>query len=120
MRQPTSREIALIQKLLEAGYAKGLPQVSEWEFAEIQPMNNDDTILRFRVSPGNRTLPGTAENYIYVPVEASALDDDGCIIHVLLHLRGGKLYELEYLRERPGPIRQWPRAEDLFNFLVQN
>jgi hypothetical protein len=120
MRRLTSREIALIRKLLDAGYAKGLTHVSEWKRAKVQPMNNDDTILRFCISSATAPLSIAAEPYNSVPVEASALDADGCIIHVLLHVRGGKLYELEYLREQPGPVQHWPRAEDLFDFLVQN
>ena len=55
----------------------------------------------------------TAEVRYAVPVEASGDDSDGISIHFLLHVRHGRVHELEIYKDDGSPIRRWPRVDDL-------
>jgi hypothetical protein len=48
-----------------------------------------------------------------VPVEAELVDEDGVIVHVLLHVVDGFLNELEVYREDSAPVRRVIRPEEL-------
>ncbi len=48
-----------------------------------------------------------------IPVEAEANDQDGMTIHLLLHVVGGMLREIEIFREDSAPIRRFPSTGDL-------
>jgi len=80
------------------------------------PINCDETILRFIVSA---QAPQASVPYIQnVAVEASAEDIDGCRVEVLLHVKDGRLYELEYLKMAGTPLQRRPLGEDLFDFII--
>lgn len=48
-----------------------------------------------------------------IPVEGQAPDSDGVMIHLLLHVVGGLLKEVEIFREDSQPIHRLPRASEL-------
>jgi putative aminopeptidase FrvX len=48
-----------------------------------------------------------------IPVEAEARDEDGTVIHVLVHVLDGKLNELEIYREDSGTVVRKPAPEQL-------
>lgn len=48
-----------------------------------------------------------------IPVEAEVEDEDGTIIHVLLHVLDGRLNELEIYREDSGPVTRTPSPDSL-------
>src|SRR6266508_3873314 len=43
-----------------------------------------------------------------VPIEAEAEDEDGIVIHMLLHVVDGKVKELEFYSESNSPIKRIP------------
>jgi hypothetical protein len=45
--------------------------------------------------------------------EGIAWDIDGMKIHLIIHLEGGRLAELEVIREDGEPIRRYPDAESI-------
>jgi len=103
MRNLTEGEARLVEKLLDrdvAGAAQLRGQLSD---CTVYPMNNDETILRFCLPP--HAVPADVPYIQDVAVEAVAIDADGCRVEVLLHVKDGKLFELEYLKTDGTPLR---------------
>lgn len=48
-----------------------------------------------------------------VPIEAEGPGDDGAIVHVLLHVQGGRMRELELFREDGTPPSRIPALDKL-------
>lgn len=53
-----------------------------------------------------------------VPTEAEAVDRDGIVIHVLLHVVDGRLHELEIYKEDGSNVIQAVQAETLRDVVV--
>ncbi|WP_373064396.1 hypothetical protein [Zavarzinia sp.] len=82
----------------------------------VEAINDDETILRFHLRP---TAESAELPYIQnVAVEAQASDIDGFIIEILLHVKEGKIFELEYLRRDGNPIGRRPTGRDLSEFII--
>ncbi len=66
---------------------------------------------------GSRTLSFVAGHNTpaahWVAVEAEYDDADGVTAHVLLHVRDGHVFELEFFREAPGPVLKRPAPDEL-------
>jgi hypothetical protein len=69
---------------------------------------DDDGSLEFQV--GSDVI---AEVKYRVPVEGRAADEDGVMVHYLLHVLGGQAKELEIYREDSAPIKRAPRVGDI-------
>jgi hypothetical protein len=48
-----------------------------------------------------------------VPVEGESADSDGAVVHLLLHVLGGMLSELDIYREDSLAVRRIPEAGDM-------
>jgi hypothetical protein len=77
-------------------------------------MNDDETILRFFV-PAEAPVAQLpyAQN---VAVEARAKDIDGCTVEVILHVKDGKLHELEFVKTDGTMLQSKPLGMDLSDF----
>lgn len=116
MRSLNPTELSLLEKLLERSAPGSSELRAQIAGALVRAINDDGTILRFELRPSALRAPTGPLHF--VPVEASALDTDGTVVRVLLHVRNGLLYEIEYVREAPGKLEKFPSAQDLFDFRV--
>jgi hypothetical protein len=113
VRKLTEEEILLVEALLRQDVAGAAQLRAQLPDCTVFPINCDETILRFSVSP---QVPQVNVPYIQnVAVEASAKDIDGCRVEVLLHVKEGRIYELEYIKTDGTPLKRRPLAEDLFD-----
>jgi hypothetical protein len=55
---------------------------------------------------------GTAPVIKRVPVEAEARDDDGVVVHALLHVIDGRPAELEIFKDDSSPVVRMPSAAE--------
>ncbi len=116
VRKLSQQEVGLIERLLDRDVLGAEKLLSQLSNCFVYPMNNDATILRFQVSPD---IPPAVLPYIQnVAVEASATDLDGVRVEVLLHVKDGRIYELEYVKTDGSALSRRPAAEDLSNFIV--
>lgn len=100
-RLPNESERDLVSRLLGAGTTPAKQALaSQWANVRVRPINTDGS-LAVRV-----TSAPPAEVAVRVPVEATVEDSDGIIVHVLLHVVGGYLNELEIYREDSEPPRR--------------
>ena len=105
MRPMTSDELKLINKLLSETFPGADQLRQQIELAEVEELD-DQGSLRFFSSQS-----GQADVLQRVPVEASTEDSDGILIHVLIHVVGGRLHELEFYKDSPGPIKSVPKLD---------
>jgi hypothetical protein len=116
VRELKQQEIDLIVRLLDRDVPGAEKLRSQLSNCLVYSMNEDETILRFEVAPDATlaTLP-----YIQnVAVEAATSDADGCRVEVLLHVKEGRIFELEYVKTNGSPLQRRPRAGDLSDFVV--
>jgi hypothetical protein len=103
-RQPTEGERALLMRLLEAEFPGK---------DELAPMIHN---LRVKTVCEDGTLElmsqarGKANVIKRIPVEAEAKDEDGVVVHVLLHVVGGRPIELEVYKDDGSPVKRMPPA----------
>jgi hypothetical protein len=100
-------ERELLGALLSAEFP-GKPELVEQAHAAMVRVVDEDGSLAFKLAAGP-----TASVIRRIPVEGDAPDDDGVIVHVLLHVVDGLLRELEVLREDGRPPRRPVRATEL-------
>ena len=89
------------------------PQVA---IIKVQNVNDDGSILRFENLKS--APPAPIPPIHFVPVEAIVSDTDGVKIHILLHLREGRLYEMEYLKEDGTIIMKHPDPQEMKEFIL--
>jgi hypothetical protein len=116
VRELRQREISLIERLLDRDVAGAEELRSQLSSCLVNPINEDETILRFHTPPC--AVPAVLPYKQNVAVEASAKDADGCRVEVLLHVKDGRLYELEYVKTDGSPLQSKPTAENLSDFIV--
>jgi hypothetical protein len=112
-REPTAFERALLARLLEANF----------------PGRSDLAVLLgnllVRTIDENGGLElesqveGKAPVVKRVPVEAEGKDEDGAIIHMLLHVREGRPVELEFFREDAVRVKMVPQPS-AFELIVMS
>lgn len=106
-------EINLVERLLSRDVPGAELLRSQLYDSLVYPMNSDEIILRFQTS--SQEVP-----YIQnVAVEASAKDTDGCRIEVLLHVKDGLPYELEFVKIDGSSLLNRPLDKDLTDFIVR-
>lgn len=105
-RELNEFERMLLDKLLSAS------------FTGAQELRKQAASIRGFVVDGNGSLALTvsidqrASVTSRIPVEAAARDYDGTLIHAVLHVRDGRLVELEFYRDAPGEIVRMPRIDE--------
>jgi hypothetical protein len=101
-RRPSEEEHALLNRLLEAefpGRDELIPLLHEALVRTI----SDDGGLELQSQ-----IDGSAPVVQRVPVEAEGKDEDGAVIHMLLHAVEGRPIELEFYRDGLGNARKMP------------
>ena len=103
-RDPTPLERSLLARLLQADF----PGKEELRFLL------RDALVRTIDEDGGLEIKAVAEGTALVikkiPVEAEAKDDDGTVVHALLHVHDGRPSELELYREDGAQIARIPPA----------
>jgi hypothetical protein len=116
MRKVSQQELSVIGSLLDRDVPGAEILRSQLPDSLVYPMNDDETILRFKVSP--HAAPATLPYKQNVAVEAVTKDLDGCRVEVLLHVKDGLVYELEYVKADGSPLQRRPTGGDLAEFVV--
>ena len=102
------RERELIQRLLMPAFP-GRDEVSrQLETARARTFDEDGS-FEFLVEPGT----GVDHVKYAVPTEGEYEDPDGVTVHVLLHVVGSAVKEIELYREDNTRVRTWPNPETL-------
>jgi hypothetical protein len=110
-RETTALERALLERLLEADFP-GKSQLVPLVRNVLVRTIDDDGGLEIRCQ-----IEGTAPVVKRVPVEAEGKDDDGVVIHMLLHVVDGRPVELEFFREDAGAVKKIPHPS-VFELIV--
>jgi hypothetical protein len=105
-RSLRASEKKLLEKLLESAFPGHEELRRQVEFTEAQEIYADGT-LALRVNSG----PAPAKVRWRVPVEGMCPDEDGIMIHVLLHVVNGMLDELEIVKEDGSATVRGPTAD---------
>ncbi|MFI5093025.1 MAG: hypothetical protein WCE50_14800 [Candidatus Acidiferrum sp.] len=101
-RKPTAEERSLLERLLEAEFPGK---------DELAPMVRSILVRTTDVDGGlelRSQTEGKSPVVKRVPVEAEAKDEDGVVIHMLLHVVDGKPVVLEIFREDGATVRRMP------------
>jgi hypothetical protein len=104
MKRPvTETERALVRRMAEKLPETTRAQVlSDLNDSEVEPFNQDDSIVRFHIR-GYRRPPNTGLETL--PVFGKVLDRDGAHVEVALFGdANGRLYELELIRYEEGNL----------------
>ncbi len=101
-RETTAVERALLERLLEADFPGRGELVPLMRNVFVRTIDEDGSLeLKSRVE-------GKAAVVRIVPVEAEAKDEDGALIHMLLHVIEGRPVELEFFREDAVAVKRIP------------
>jgi len=95
---PTEAERELLAVLLGADFAGKPALLAQAVMARVKTIDSDGS-LRFLVDEQRGAIVARR-----IPVEAEVEDSDGVMIHVLLHVVGGRLDELEVYRNDSAPV----------------
>ncbi|MEW5745817.1 MAG: hypothetical protein AB1805_10340 [Nitrospirota bacterium] len=106
-RQLTIRERDIIERLLEVDF-QGRCEIREQLNHCLAKQIDQDGSLKFNIKADVK-----ANVKRRIPVEAEIEDEDGTIIHILLHVVDGKLDELEFYKEDGSPIIKVPDPSKL-------
>lgn len=97
-RPLTANESGILAPLLKAEFPGQVQLAQQAARISARPLDADGS-LEFAQSDGP-----LAPVVRRIPVEAEAEDQDGVMIHVLLHVVDGQLKELEVYREDSAPV----------------
>lgn len=97
-RRPTGQEFALLARLVGAPFEGASALAGQLATTLVTTLDENGSL---RLHPGD-TMRAVVSRRI--PVEASYPDADGMVVHVLLHVIDGRLYELEVYREDSGRV----------------
>jgi hypothetical protein len=101
-REPTAVERALLERLLEADFPGRTELAALLRNVLVRTIDKNGGLeLESQVG-------GKAPVMKRVPVEAEGKDEDGSIIHMLLHVDDGKPVELEFFREDTVTVKRLP------------
>lgn len=106
-RQPTAIERGLLERLLEADFpGRG----------ELSPLLRNVLVRTIDKDGGlelQSQVEGKAPVVKRVPVEAEGKDEDGAVIHMMLHVVDGRPVELEFYREDTETVKKSTAPCDL-------
>ncbi len=108
---PTDAERELLRRLMEADFPGRDELASMLDQVRVRTIDELGS-LELRTQAG-----GEAPVAKTIPVEAEAQDEDGCLIHVLLHVVDGRPVELEIFKDDGSRVRQMP-SPSAFDLLV--
>lgn len=106
-RSLTDYEQQLAIKLLEA-LPNGAQYLEQLNSVQVSRWAGDSS-LKFEF----REDVGSVDNEMGIPVEGEFKDVDGVPIHVLMHVKDGKLHILEIYKENASEVIRMPPAADL-------
>ena len=106
-RKPSDQERLLLERLLEADFPGRNELVPMFHHLLVRTIDEDGG-LELRTEAEGKS-PVTKR----VPVEAEAKDEDGVVIHMLLHVVDGRPTELEFFREDGATVRRMPSPSAL-------
>jgi hypothetical protein len=106
-RKPTDVERSLLERLLEAEFP-GRDELASMVCNLLVRTIDEDGGLELRSQ-----VEGKSPVVKRVPVEAEAKDEDGVVIHMLLHVVDGRPVELEFFREDGATVRRIPSPSAL-------
>ena len=113
-REMQPRERELIAKLLEPEFPGRNELSQQLESAKVRIIDNDQC-LEFLI-----TCTVTHSHVKYaVPTEGEYEDPDGITVHLLLHMLGDKVKELEFYREDNAQVQTWPDPASVRVFAPQ-
>lgn len=98
LRPPSAAERDLLQRLLDVDFQGAEALSRQLGNTLVEPIDRDGSL---RLRPVEAT-PVTVSRRI--PVEATYVDADGVVVHVLIHVIEGVLNELEVYREDSGDV----------------
>ena len=101
-RKPTELEKGFLNRLLEAEFP-GKDEVAHLLGIFLVKTIDDDGGLELLCQ-----VEGKAFVTKRVPVEAEGKDEDGVVIHMLLHVVDGRPFELEFFREDTEAVKKMP------------
>jgi hypothetical protein len=107
-RELSVDETALLRRLLAVEFPGSEELRLQLAAAQARTVDDDGSI-ELQPAP---TAPAAAVMH-RVPVEAAYRDEDGVEVHVLLHVVGGFLHELEFFKDNGSTIRRRPAPESL-------
>ena len=107
-RNMIKRERELILKLLAPDFPGKDELTLQIETAQVKVLD-EDGCLEFLV---HSEVDAKSVKYV-VPTEAEYEDSDGITVHVLLHMSGKKVKELEFFREDNRRVRSWPALDSI-------
>ena len=103
-RPPTREEQQLLRRLLEPDFPGRDALLSMIDQVDVRTLDELGSLeLRTHVA-------GKVPVVKRVPVEAEAEDEDGYLIHALLHVVDGRLAELEIFKDDGSCVRRMPAA----------
>lgn len=107
-REMQPRERELIHELLAPMFPGRDELFQQLETAKVRTIDEDGS-LEFSVCSSIR-----ADHVRHVvPTEGEYEDPDGITVHVLLHLAGPKVKELEFFREDGSRVETWPDPDSI-------
>ncbi len=101
-RKPTDEEQALLNRLLEVEFP-GRGELAPLLHRVLVRTIDEDGGLELQSQ-----VEGKAPVVKRVPVEAEGKDEDGAVIHMLLHVVDGRPVELEFFREDTETVKKIP------------
>ncbi len=107
-RPPSRDEHQLFHRLMEAEFPGKSAIVDQLHGVRVRSIDPEGS-LELQPSSGSKK----AEVIRRIPVEAAGRDDDGIIIHVLLHVVDGIVKELEIYKDDGSVIKSFPRSHNL-------
>jgi hypothetical protein len=99
-RELSDKERSIVERLLQGAFPGAIELRRQLENARVRTIDENGSLEFVDVS-GDRAAVDRR-----VPTEAEAIDRDGVGIHILLHVVGGKLHELEIYKEDGSPLSE--------------
>jgi hypothetical protein len=106
-RPPTAREQEVLNKLAASPFV-GAGEIRD-QLRSLQVREVDENGSLTLDSATGSDAPVTER----IPVEGESVDSDGVKVHILLHVVGGRLTELEIFKEDGSKVLQPPTASEL-------
>jgi len=106
-RQPTEAELLILKTLLQAAFPGRDELNTLLKDCDVKTIDNNGSLaIQTR---GNVIAPVLKR----IPVEAEAKDEDEVVVHILLHVVGGKPVELEIFKEDGSQVQRTPLSSAL-------
>lgn len=102
-RKPSPAEVEIMQKLLSADFPGKETIARQLADSRVRVIDNEGSLEIEPSGPVERAAVTKR-----VPVEAEAADEDGVIVHLLLHVNDGFVKEIEVYKDDGSPIKRMP------------